>query len=302
MTSDAAVTRDARRTRNRRSFRVWFRRSGFRHAVAMVAVFFALYPVVWILSSAFNASDSLAAARLIPREVTLDNFTGLFDTNVTNIGRWLWNSFYIAIIAAAANTFVAALAAHAFSRIEFRGRRTLLTSLLVMQIFPQFLGFIAFFVLAQQIGEVVPFVGLNTHAFLILVYIGGAAGFNAFLLKGFLDSIPRSLDDAARIDGAGPFTVFWRIVMPLARPMLAVIFMISFIAIFSEFILASFLLRGSDNLTLPIGLDVFLAEGYNAKWGLLSAVALLGSAPIVLVFIAAQKHIIGGLTQGGIKG
>jgi len=299
MTSDAAMTSGSR---PRRSFGVWFRRSGFRHVVALIAVFFALYPVVWIVSSAFNASDSLGASRLIPRDLTLDNFTGLFDSSITNIGRWLWNSLYIAIAAATANTFVAALAAHAFSRLEFWGRRALLTSLLVMQIFPQFLGFIAFFVLSQQIGEVAPILGLNTHAFLILVYIGGAAGFNAFLLKGFLDSIPRSLDEAARIDGAGPFTVFWRIVMPLARPMLAVIFMISFIAIFSEFILASFLLSGADNLTLPIGLQVFLGEGYNAKWGLLSAIALLGSAPIVIIFIAAQKHIIGGLTSGGTKG
>ena len=263
---------------------------------------FALYPVVWITSAAFNSTNTLSGGSLIPDEITLSNFTNLFDSDVTNVGRWIWNSVYIAFIAALANTFIAALAANAFSRLEFRGRRTLLTSLLVMQIFPQFLGFVAFFVLAQQIGDVVPAIGLNTHAFLILVYIGGAAGFNAFLLKGFLDSIPRSLDEAARIDGAGPFTIFWKIIMPLARPMLSVIFMISFITIFSEFILASFLLSGQENLTLPIGLQIFLAEGYNAKWGLLAAVALLGATPIVAIFILAQKHIIGGLTQGGTKG
>ncbi len=286
----------------RRPLKVWFRRSGGRHLVAILAAIFALYPIVWIVSSAFNASDSLASARIIPRDTTLSNFTDIFDSEVTSVGRWLWNSFSIAIIAAFVNTFIAAMAANAFSRLEFWGRRVLLTSLLVMQIFPQFLGFIAFFVLSQQLGEVVGAIGFNTHAFLILVYIGGAAGFNAFLLKGFLDSIPKSLDEAARIDGAGPATIFLRIILPLARPMLAVIFMISFIATFSEYILASFLLNGDDQLTLPIGLQVFLAEGYNAKWGVLSAIALLGATPIVTVFIAAQKHIIGGLTSGGTKG
>lgn len=288
--------------RRRLPFRVWMRRRGGRHIVAIIAAVFSLYPVIWIVSAAFNASDSLASAQLIPRETTFDNFKDIFDTEVSNVPRWMWNSFYIALIAAAVNTIVAAFAANAFSRFEFNGRRALLTSLLVMQIFPQFLGFIAFFVLSQQLGDVVPAIGLNTHAFLILVYIGGAAGFNAFLLKGFLDSIPKSLDEAARIDGAGPLTTFLRIILPLARPMLAVIFMISFIAVFSEFILASFLLTGNDNLTLPIGLQVFLQEGYNAKWGLLAAVALLGATPIVAVFIAAQKHILGGLTAGGTKG
>jgi ABC-type maltose transport system permease subunit len=282
--------------------RVKFRRTGGRHLFAIAVSIFALYPVVWIVSAAFNAANSLSSARLIPREVTLDNFKEIFDNDVSPVGTWMWNSFYIGLIAAAMNVFVAALAAFAFSRMEFRGRRALLTSLLVMQIFPQFLGFIAFFVLSQEFGEVWSGIGFNTHAFLILVYIGGAAGFNAFLLKGFLDSVPKSLDEAARIDGAGSLTIFFRIIMPLARPMLAVIFMISFITIFSEFVLASFLLSGTDQLTLPVGLQSFLAEGYNAKWGILAATALFGAAPIVIVFILAQKHIIGGLTAGGVKG
>ncbi len=282
--------------------RVRFRRTGGRHLFAIAASIFALYPVVWIVSAAFNSANSLSSARLIPREVTLDNFTAIFDNDVSPVSTWMWNSFYIGLIAASMNVLIAALAAYAFSRMEFRGRRALLTSLLVMQIFPQFLGFIAFFVLSQEFGEVWSSIGFNTHAFLILVYIGGAAGFNAFLLKGFLDSVPKSLDEAARIDGAGSLTIFFRIIMPLARPMLAVIFMISFITIFSEFVLASFLLSGTDQLTLPVGLQSFLAEGYNAKWGILAATALLGAAPIVVVFILAQKHIIGGLTAGGVKG
>lgn len=293
-----AVTFEVRRTPPR----VWLRRTGTRHLVAILAAAFSLFPVVWIISASFNAANTLSGSSVIPRDITFDNFTGIFDNDVSPLGRWMWNSLYIALIAAFVNVLVAAFAAFAFSRFNFSGRRVLLTSLLVMQIFPQFLGFVAFFVMAQQLGAVVPAIGLNTHAFLILVYIGGAAGFNAFLLKGFLDSIPKSLDEAARIDGAGPLTVFFRIIMPLARPMLAVIFMISFITTFSEYILASFLLTGTSKLTLPVGLQAFLQEGYNAKWGLLAATALLSATPVVAVFIAAQKHIIGGLTSGGVKG
>jgi ABC-type maltose transport system permease subunit len=280
----------------------WFRRSGYRHAIATAASAFSLFPVVWIVSAAFNSVDNLAASSIIPDRLTLDNFRAMYASDVTPVHRWMWNSFYIALVSAALNVTVAAFAAYAFSRLKFLGRRALLTSLLVMQVFPQFLGFIAFFVLAQTFGEVVPAVGLNTHAFLILVYIGGAAGFNAFLLKGFLDSIPPSLDEAAVIDGASRWTIFSRIIIPLARPMLAVVFMISFVTIFGEFVLASFLLGGAEQFTLPVGLQVFLQEGYGAKWGLLAATATLGAVPIVAVFLIAQRHILAGLTGGSIKG
>ncbi len=284
------------------AFSLWFRRTGGKHLFASLVAVFSLFPVVWIVSASINGANSLASGRLIPRQVTFDNFTDMFDSSVTPIGSWMWNSFYIALIAAAANVFVAALSAYAFSRLRFTGRRALLTSLLVMQIFPQFLGFVAFFVLAQQVGQVAGWAGLNTHIFLIMVYTGGAAGFNAFLLKGFLDSVPSSLDEAALIDGATPWGIFWRIILPLARPMLAVIFIISFIAIFGEFILAAFLLNSTDQYTLPVGLQAFLQEGYNAKWGVLSATALVGAAPIVTVFLVAQKQILGGLTAGATKG
>ncbi len=286
----------------RARFRVWLRRRGWRHAVCVLAALFALFPVAWIVSASFNAVNTLSAGRIIPTELTLDNFKELFNSPITPVDTWLWNSVKIALVAASVNVLVAAFAAYAFSRLRFRGRRALLTSLLVFQIFPQFLGFIAFFSLARQVGAVVPPLGLNTHAFLILVYLGGAAGFNAFLLKGYLDSIPTTLDEAALIDGAGEFGIFWRIIMPLARPMLAVIFILSFVAIFNEYILASFLLSGTDQFTLPVGLQAFLAEGYNAKWGVLAATALLGALPIVIVFLVVQKQIIGALTEGAIKG
>ena len=303
MASEAVtvVTAPTRVVSTPSGFRVWMRRRGWRHLVSVVASLFALFPVIWIISASINSIDNLGAARIVPTDVTLDNFTSLFNNASAPVGTWLFNSFKLSLLAAVPTTLVAAFAAFAFSRIAFRGRRALLTSLLVMQIFPQILGFVAFFVLAQQMGEIVPALGLNTHLFLILVYLGGAAGFNAFLLKGFLDSIPPSLDEAATIDGAGPAAIFFRIILPLARPMLAVIFIITFVAIFNEYLLASTLLQSSSNLTLPIGLQAFVNEGYNAKWGILAAAALVGSLPIVTVFLVAQKQILGGLTAGGVK-
>lgn len=300
MTSDAVPIR-LRSSSVARTVR-WFRRSGGRHLFAIAVSVFALFPIVWVVSSAFNAVDNLSTSRLVPRQLTLDNFHELFTNPVQPVGTWMWNTFYIATASSALNVLVAALSAYAFSRLKFVGRRALLTSFLVMQIFPQFLGFIAFFVLAQQMGELVPALGLNSHLFLIVVYMGGAAGFNAFLLKGFLDAIPTSLDEAARIDGASSWQIFWRIILPLARPMLAVIFIITFISIGGEFILARFLISGTDQFTLAVGLQTFLQEGYNAKWGLLAATALLGAAPVVTVFLIAQKQILGGLTSGAVKG
>lgn len=280
----------------------WAREIGWRHALLIVSLLFVLFPLAWMVSASFNAVDNLSASTLIPREVTLENFTSLFGNPSVPVGRWMWNTLKVSLVAGALNVFLASLAAYAFSRLRFRGRRVGLLSLLLLQVFPQFLGFIALFLLAQQVGSVFPSFGLNTHAFLILVYMGGAIGFNAFLIKGFMDTIPVSLDESAHVDGASPFAIFTRIVLPLSRPVLAVIFMLSFIGLYSEYILAAFLLTDTAQYTLAVGLQLFVESEYAAKWGALAAAAVIGSLPIVVVFLFAQKHIISGLTQGAVKG
>lgn len=280
----------------------WFRELGWRHLVGLAGVLFALYPVAWIVSAAFNSVQSLVSARLIPRSLTTENFTSLFGNATTPFARWIGNSYKVALTAAIINVLLASLAAYAFSRMRFRGRRMGLLALLLVQVFPQFLGFIALFLLAQQIGEVFPQAGLGTHLFLIMVYLGGAIGFNAFLIKGFMDTIPASLDESARVDGAGPFQIFWSVVFPLARPVLAVIFIITFTNLFAEYILASTLITSTANYTMPVGLQLFVSSDYSAKWGNLAAAALIGAAPIVATFLIAQKQIIGGLTTGAVKG
>lgn len=273
-----------------------------RHLFLVIAVLFALYPLIWIISASVNAVDNLAGSRLIPAQVTTENYTELFTNPLTPFGRWLANSWKVGLIAASGNLILAALAAFAFSRLRFRGRRAGLVSLLLVQVFPQFLGFIAIFLTLQAIGEVAPPFGLDTHGGLILVYLGGAIGFNTYLIKGFMDTIPISLDEAAKIDGASPIQVFARIVFPLARPVLAVVFIITFINLYSELLLASVILSSAENFTLAIGMQQFSLTEYTARWGALSAAAILGSAPIVVTMLVAQRQIVTGLTTGAVKG
>ena len=298
--SEADVVRKPRRPRM--PLRRWLRELAWRHLLLVPAAVFALFPVVWVVSSAVNAVDNLSTARIVPRQLTTDNFVELFTNPLTPFDIWIWNTWKVAIVAALGNVALAALAAFAFSRLRFRGRRTGLLSMVLVQVFPQFLGFIALFLLGQQIGDVVDFVGLNTHGYLILVYLGGAVGFNAFLIKGYMDTVPGSLDESAAVEGASLWQVFSRVILPLSRPVLAVIFIITFIGIYSEYILARTLLRSADNLTLALGLQLFVSNDYSARWGNLSAAALIGAAPIVLTFLFAQRHIVGGLVRGAVKG
>jgi len=287
---------------NRMSFGRWMREIGWRHLVVLLGLAFAMYPVVWIVSASLNKVQSLVSARLIPRELTTENFASLFGNPTVPFPQWITNTYKVALAAAILNVLLAAAGAYAFSRLRFKGRRLGLLTLLLVQVFPGALGFIALFLLAQQVGEVFPAAGLGTHAFLIMVYLGGAMGFNVFLIKGFMDTIPGSLDESAKVDGAGPFAIFWRIIFPLSRPVLAVIFMITFTSLFAEVILASTLLTSTNQFTLPVGLNLFISSEYSAKWGTIAAAALIGAAPIVLTFLVAQRHIIGGLTQGAVKG
>jgi arabinogalactan oligomer/maltooligosaccharide transport system permease protein len=288
--------------RRRLPFRRWVRELGWRHVALVVGVLFAVYPIVWIISAAFNPVDTLNGATLIPAGATLENFKGLVGDPLTPFLTWLWNSWKVSLTAAVITTFVGTLAAFAFSRLRFRGRRAGLTALLLVQVFPQFLAFIALFVLMQSIGIVWPAIGLNTHIGLILVYLGGAIGFNTFLLKGFLDSIPNSLDESAHVDGATSWQLFSRILLPLMRPILVVLFVISLVSFYNEVLLATTLLSGTEQYTYAVGLSLFTTSDYTAKWGLIGAAAVVGALPIVVMFLALQNQIVGGLTAGAVKG
>jgi arabinogalactan oligomer/maltooligosaccharide transport system permease protein len=298
-----AVAERRRRRRPRRGEDWW------RHAVAIVTLVFALFPVVYIVSAAFNADPTLVSAQLIPEHVTLDNFRQILSTEQAdpdapkaNYVRWYANSIIIPGTAAIFSVFFGALAAYAFSRFRFRGRRMGMLALLLIQMFPQFLALVAIYVILLNVGEIFPSLGLNTMTGLMLVYLGGALGVNTWLMKGFFDTIPSELDESARVDGATPNQVFWGVILPLAVPVLAVVALISFIFTLNEFVIASAVLQTSDNYTLVVGLQGFISEQYAKQWGPFTAGVLLAAIPPALLFLALQRFIVEGLTRGAVKG
>jgi arabinogalactan oligomer / maltooligosaccharide transport system permease protein len=197
--------------------------------------------------------------------------------------------------------FCSALGAYAFSRFRFKGRRGGLLTLLLIQMFPQFLAAVAIFSLFTTIGEVIPQLGLNTLLGYIMVLLGGSLG-QVWLIKGFFDSIPKDLDEAATVDGAGHATVFFKIILPLVRPILAVTGLLVFVGVIGEFLLASIFLRDSNVKTIAVGLFGIIDASKSNNLGVFAAGALLTALPVVLLFQYLQRFIVGGITAGSVKG
>ncbi|HUO46961.1 MAG TPA: sugar ABC transporter permease [Acidimicrobiia bacterium] len=283
--------------------RRWFRGLGWRHLVAWLALLFAVFPVVWILSASFNPLGTLVSQQLIPARLSLDNYRELLGGTVPYVS-WFRNTVVIAGLASLGNTMLSAFAAYAFSRLRFRGRRSGLLAVLLVQMFPQTLAFVAIFLIMANINDVFPAIGLGSQAGLILVYLGGAMGVNTWLMKGFFDTIPIDLDESARCDGATHAQIFFRIIFPLVAPILAVVFLLSFIFLINDFVLASAVLGQGDpeNFTLAVGLYRFLSDQFNVRWGPFAAGAILAGLPVVLLFQFLQRFIVSGLTQGAVKG
>lgn len=275
----------------------------WRHLVIWVFLIFALGPIVWIISASFDPSNTIVGQRLIPAHPSLDNYKALFTRPEHPFPLWMWNTIKISLITSFFVVVITSLAAYAFSRFKFRGRRSGLFAILLIQVFPQMLAMVAIYLLLMWIGDYIPVLGLNSHLGLIMVYLGGAMGVNVWLMKGYFDTIPNSLEEAAIIDGATPFQAFTKIILPLSRPILAVIFFLQFMGTYSEYILARVLISSNEKLTLAVGLQTFIGDNQYAKrWGIFSAAALLGAIPMVLLFTFLQKQLVSGLTKGGVKG
>lgn len=275
---------------------------GLKVTIASVAVLYALFPVAFIVSAALSPTNSLVNAELIPRGATLDNFLRLVNDPQRPFLLWLWNSVKVSGISAILIVAMSALAAYSFSRFRYRGRRTGLLFILLVQLFPNTLALVALFLLLQQLGDVVPWLGLNTQGGLILIYTGGALGFNTWLMKGYFDTVPRDLDDAARVDGASGFQAFRYVLLPLVRPILAVVGLLTFIGTYSDFLLARVMLKSTESYTLAVGMTFFIRGQYTTEWGVFAAAALVGALPIVAIFFLLQRQLVSGLTRGGVKG
>jgi arabinogalactan oligomer / maltooligosaccharide transport system permease protein len=284
----------------------------WRHLVAIVACLVALFPVWFVAVAAFNRDQSVSGTSYLPTHFTLHNFGGLLHGSVKDVSsqttvdapylRWLLNTILIAGVTAVFTVLVGALAAYAFSRFRFKGRRFGMLALLLVQMFPQLLLFTAIYLIILNTGSIFGFLNFNSFIALIAVYLGGAMGVNTWLMKGFLDSIPSELDESARVDGATPAQIFWGVVLPLALPILAVIGMLSFVSSLNEFVIASVVLDSTHHFTLALGMRGFIDQNYGQRWGYFAAGALLAAIPAFFLFTFLQKWIVGGLTQGAVKG
>jgi len=283
-------------------FSIWFKEFGWRHLVAIIFVLFAIYPILYVLTNSFADFANLTNSKLIPDSLTLKHYKLLSGNPLVPYSDWLYNTYKISIIAAFFNVFLGTLAAYAFSRLQFKGRRASLLTLVIVQMFPSFLAFVAIYLLFFQISDVIPIMGLGTHFGLILVYLGGSIGFNSWLIKGFMDTISPSLDEAAKVDGASEFQIFSKIIAPLTRPILIVIFVITFIGIYSDYILAAIFLKDKNLWTVAVGINTVFVDDFNADWGVIAASSVIAATPIAMLFIFFQKQITGGLTAGSVKG
>lgn len=279
----------------------WWKEVGWRHLVGIVAVAFAVFPILYLVSAALNPLGSVVSTSLIPRDFSLVNFRALFGDASRPFPRWLLNTLVVCVVVTFVQLFCSALAAYAFSRFRFAGRRLGLLSLLLVMLFPQILAAVALFILFTDLGEIVPAIGLNTLTGYILVLCGFALG-QVWLIKGFFDAIPRSLDEAATMDGAGHATIFFRIILPLITPILAVSGLLAFVGVIGEFLLASIFLRDTNVKTLAVGLYGIIDADRSNNLGLFAAGSLLTALPVVALFQYLQRYIVGGLTAGGVKG
>ena len=274
----------------------------WRHVLAITLVLFTAFPIYVVIVTSFDPTGGLSSSSLLPVRFSLDNYTLLFTDPTIPYWSWMRNSLIIATATAVSSVAIGAAAAFAFSRLRFKGRKTGLKALLLIQVFPSFLSLTAIYVMMEQVFLITPTFGLGSIWGLYLIYIGGALGVNAWLLKGFLDTIPLELDESARLDGASVPQVFWLIFLPLAAPVLAVTAILSFIGTFNEFVLASLFLQDVERRTVAVGLQQFVGGQFAETWGPFAAGSIIASIPLVIIFLSMQRFIVGGLTQGATKG
>lgn len=271
------------------------------HLAALAALIWALFPVLFVLSAAVNPAGTLSTTHLIPNVFGLNNFQELLSSASRPFGNWFFNSIIICLINSTIAVFIGALSAFAFSRLRFKGRRQGLMLLLLIQLFPGTLSFIALYMTFDRIGDVVPQIGLNTTLGLILAYSAGSMGANIWLLKGYFDTVPSEIDDAAALDGVSHARFFFQIILPLTRPILVTVFVLSFVSFYSEFLLAGLFLPDADKQTLAVGLNAMLTSDRNMYFGQFCAGAMIASLPVVIIYFLFQNELTGGLTQGSGK-
>jgi len=299
----------------------WFLSTGWRHLIGLFLILYAIFPILYILSTSLIGSADIQNTSALFSNVTFDNYWALLDfsgktmESVTSVNGaagmvysdnpfdlWYINTIVIGITTSVGSVFLSALAAYAFSRLRFKGRREGLLTLLLIQMYPSILGLVGIYTILSAVGRVFPLLGLDSSLGLIMVYMGGSLGAGTYLMYGFFNTVPKEIDEAAKIDGATHTQIYYGIIMPLVAPILAVNVLLSYIGVTSDFVLASIVLTKPQSQTLAVGLQAFISDPYSKNWSLFTAGAVLAAIPIMGLFLYLQKHIISGLTGGAVKG
>ena len=266
------------------------------YVLLIIIAICCLYPTLWVVFSSFRPGSSLFSDDFIPKEWTISHYKTLFTSTTFLYPIWYLNTLKIATLSMIFSTILSTLSTYALSRFRFVGRQNTLTTMLVLGMFPGFMSLIPVYIILMQ------FELLNTHVALILVYAAGSVLANGFVIKGFFDTIPRSLDESARIDGASHLQVFTRIMIPLSKPVLIYVGLTSFTAAWVDFIFARLVLTSRDKWTVAVGMFDLATSAQNANFTLFAAGAVLIAVPITLLFVALQKFLVQGLTAGASKG
>ena len=279
----------------------WFAEIGWRHLVGIVTVAFALFPILFIISASVNPLGTVSSSGLIPKDVSFVHYEALLSGARVPFVRWYLNTVIVCVVVAATQVFLSVLAAYAFSRFRFAGRRIGLLSLLLVMMFPAILSMIAIYSMISGLGQAIPVLGLDSLPGYIIVLLGGSLG-QVWLIKGFFDTVPKELDEAAIIDGASHWTVFSKILLPALVPILATTLLLSLVGVMSEFLLGSIFLTSNDSKTLAVGLFGILAGDRSNNLGLFAAGSVMIMIPVILLYQFLQRYIVGGSTAGAVKG
>jgi len=268
------------------------------HASLILACVIAVFPVFWILISSFKPQEEIegqVTLSILPHHWQISNYVHVLTDNDHIFLTWFWNSIVIAFFTTIVGVFLAATAAYAFSRYRFPGYRPALTAFLITQMFPAAILLVPIYNIILHLGL------LNQKTGIVLAYCTVAVPFCVWMLKGYFDTIPISIEEAGRIDGLTPFGTFWRIVIPLSLPGLAVTFFYSFITAWNEVAFANVLLVSDKSYTLPVGMQTYVFQ-FSQNWEKMTAAAIIVTVPAVVVFLIAQRYLVSGLTRGGVKG
>ena len=292
-------------TGNKHRWRLWV-----THAALWALIAITLFPLLAVISISLRPGN-FATGSLIPTEITFDHWKLALGISYTGadgklvqppfpVLLWLWNSIKIATLSSILIVALSTTAAYAFARFKFRFKAPMLNAMLLLEMFPRVLALVAIFAIFERIGAYFPWFGIETHAGVVIAYLGGVAT-HIWTIKGYFETIPVEIEENAKVDGATHWQTFYRVLLPMSVPVLMVVFVLAFIGTIIEYPIASIMLREEPNLTLAVGSKYFLQD-QKFLWGDFAAAAVLSGLPITAVFLFAQKWIVSGLTSGGVKG